>query len=75
MLVGTSEETRFLDRGDGVCKYFDLEAKTCRKYESRPKICRVDEMYDLMYSDAYSWSEFVELNLSVCDALEKSFGR
>lgn len=35
--------TTHLDRGDGTCKHL-REDNTCRIYETRPDICRVDKM-------------------------------
>lgn len=68
--VNLAEETRFLDRGDGTCKYHNATTKTCSIYTERPDICRVDRMYDLRYSHQYTWDEFINLNLQVCDSLK-----
>ena len=40
-----------LDRGDGVCTYFDEKTNLCTTYESRPLVCNVDKMYDNRYKD------------------------
>lgn len=69
--VNFAVETQFLDRGDGVCKHYDLETKNCLIYEVRPDICRVDKSYDDIYKDLYTWDEYVELNLKVCRELQE----
>lgn len=68
--VGLALETRFLDRGDGVCRHYDMASRTCRIYAQRPDICRVDRQYTLNYSQSFSWETFVALNLEVCAALQ-----
>lgn len=68
--VHLSDETRFLDRGNGTCKHYDAGSKACSIYAERPNICRVDRMYLLRYSRLYTWDEFIDLNLRVCAHLE-----
>ena len=68
--VHLSDETRFLDRGDGTCRHYDAASKSCSIYEERPDVCRVDRMYALRYAQKHTWGEFVALNLQVCSALE-----
>ena len=41
------EPAQFLDRGDGVCKYYNDADKACTIYDFRPDFCRVDKMYKL----------------------------
>ena len=65
-IVHLAAETRFLDRGDGTCRNFDVETKGCRIYAERPDICRVDRQYELRYFRQYSWDDFVSLNLKAC---------
>ena len=43
--VSNIEETKYLDKGNGVCKYYDESNKSCLIYDFRPEICRVDKMY------------------------------
>lgn len=69
--VDKSEETKFLDRGDGTCRHYDEETKLCTIYETRPDICRVDKQYELNYKEQYSWQEFTELNLIACKILQE----
>ncbi len=68
--VDLAEQTRFLDRGDGVCGHYDALRKACSIYDDRPDICRVDLQYTLHYAQRHTWKEFVELNLQVCAVLQ-----
>ena len=67
--VNLSTETTFLDRGDGICKHFDITSKLCTIYKARPDICRVQLQYEQNYSKIYSWKEFILLNLEICKIL------
>jgi Fe-S-cluster containining protein len=71
MNVDLSKETQFLNRGDGICKYFDMSNYLCSIYETRPEICRVDVQYKKHYKQLYSWDDFVKLNLKICVKLEE----
>ncbi|WP_376780103.1 YkgJ family cysteine cluster protein [Stutzerimonas nitrititolerans] len=64
--VHLAPETRFLDRGDGTCRHYDATSKGCNIYTQRPDICRVDRQYELIYSQRYSWDEFVAVNVEIC---------
>ncbi|MBA4500872.1 YkgJ family cysteine cluster protein [Marinobacterium marinum] len=70
--VGLAEEVKFLDRGDGVCKYYDSSSHSCSIYESRPEICRVDVQYEKYYINILSWDEFVKKNLDICEKLKSN---
>lgn len=67
--VGQSEQTAFLDRGDGVCYHFNEQTNLCSIYENRPLVCRVEEYYKTYLSDIYEWDEFVKINLEICEKL------
>ncbi|WP_265490275.1 YkgJ family cysteine cluster protein [Mergibacter septicus] len=69
--VDLSPETKELDRGDGICKYYNQQTKLCTIYANRPEICRVDKQYITHYKNQYSWQEFVVINLGICDILKK----
>ena len=58
-----------LNRGDGICKYFDEERSLCAIYEHRPLICNIDAMYEAFYSDKMSRAQYYELNYAACHAL------
>ncbi|WP_367066879.1 YkgJ family cysteine cluster protein [Oryzisolibacter sp. LB2S] len=67
--VHLSDETIFLDRGDGTCRYFDESTKHCSIYLKRPDICRVDVQFKQRFGRIYSWDEYVNRNLQVCKVL------
>ncbi|EGR0489765.1 YkgJ family cysteine cluster protein [Vibrio fluvialis] len=68
--VDLSEETRFLDRGDGTCSNFNTSTNLCDIYDERPLVCRVEEYYNQNLSHMYSWENFIEINLVVCAQLK-----
>ena len=70
--VGNSALTKFLDRGDSICFYLDLQTNLCNIYEKCPQICRVDEMYKNYFATKFSWREFCDLNLKACAELQKN---
>ena len=55
-----------LDRGDGICKYFDEKGRSCLIYKNRPVICNINEFYTLYYAEKLSLKEFHELNKKAC---------
>lgn len=60
-----------LDRGDGICKYFNLNTKMCSIYRDRPEKCNVDKTYELYYKDKISKEQYYQLNYEVCGQLKK----
>lgn len=68
--VHLSEHTAYLDRGDGICHHFDEASKRCSIYEHRPLICRVEDYYHQFLTEAYTWDEFVKINLDICHTLQ-----
>lgn len=60
-----------LDRGDGICRYFDINTKLCSIYENRPDKCNVDKMYDIQYKGTITKDEYYELNYEACRLLKK----
>lgn len=67
--VHLSERTKYLDAGNGVCKHFNFDTKLCNIYTTRPSICNISLQYKKVYSQYYSWDDFVELNLIACAKL------
>ena len=59
----------YLDRGDGICKF--LAGNLCSIYSNRPLLCRVDECYELFFSEDISLEEFYQLNKKECKKLRK----
>ena len=58
-----------LDRGDGVCVH--LRDNLCGIYETRPELCRVDEMYEKYFCRQYSREEYYRINQLVCEQLQR----
>lgn len=74
MNLKTSELYSDPDRGDGICRYFDVTTKLCCIYKNRPDKCNVDKMYEKFYKNTILLEEYYELNYEVCDRLKKIFG-
>ena len=70
--VGKSDIYSFLADASGKCKY--LNGNKCSIYDSRPLICRVDEMYEHYYKDSMTRDEFYELNHMLCNVLKNEKG-
>lgn len=57
-----------LNRGDGVCKHFDMSARLCRVYEERPLICQIDKAYDKLYKNEFiNKQHYYEVMRSFCN--------
>ena len=69
--IGRSPIYSFLDRGDGVCRYYEDNTKLCSIYKNRPVICRVDDMYDLYFKEMMTKEEYYELNYQSCMQLKE----
>ncbi|WP_408869623.1 YkgJ family cysteine cluster protein [Commensalibacter oyaizuii] len=68
--VNLSEETLDLDRGDGVCQFYEESTRLCSVYKNRPEICQIDLQYKMKFSNVYTWNQFVELNLEACKKIQ-----
>ncbi len=60
-----------LDRGDGVCIYFNEITNLCNIYKERPDKCNVDKTYDLLFTKEISREEYYKLNYEACQKLKK----
>ena len=69
--VNQSDQTKYLDGGDGVCRYLDKQSNLCSIYEDRPLVCRVEDYYQEFLQDKITWISFVEMNVKVCEILQK----
>jgi len=67
--VDLNEDSSFLDRGDGVCKYYDEKAM-CKIYEFRPEICRVEKMYK-KFKDKMTYEEYLNASYEACENLRE----
>lgn len=69
--VGSSQLYQALDRGDGVCTYYDDASRLCAIYESRPLLCNVDKMYEEYFCRQMSKEEYYKRNYEACTQLKK----
>lgn len=60
-----------LDKGDGICKYYDIDSKLCTIYSKRPLICNIDKSYYNYFQTFLSLDKYYELNYEVCKKLKK----
>ena len=60
---------RELDRGDGVCKYYDAGTKLCRIYEERPLLCNVDLYFETVLAGKIAQEDYYKANYAACAAL------
>lgn len=60
-----------LDRGDGICKYFNINSKLCTIYGERPEKCNVDKTYERFFKDKMTLEEYYQLNYKACIELKK----
>lgn len=70
--ISLSDIYSSLDRGDGICKFFDEDKSLCSIYENRPIECNVDAMFELYFSQKMTKEEYYELNYKACRKLKKS---
>ena len=56
-----------LDRGDGVCKYLDINSKLCTIYDIRPEKCNVDKFYKRYFQCKMNIEEYYKLNYDTCN--------
>lgn len=71
MNLKMSELYSDLDRGDGICRYFDVTSKQCSIYKNRPDKCNVDKMYEKFYKNTICIEEYYELNYEACNRLKR----
>jgi len=71
--ISNIKELERYDLGNGICKYFDSISNLCTIYENRPDICRVDKMFDLVYSKEFTQEEFYIGNAKVCNDLQEQY--
>ena len=59
----------FLDRGDGICKYLNLNNNLCTIYENRPILCNVKEGYKKFFNDM-PYEEYISRTIQGCKKLK-----
>lgn len=73
--IGNSQIYNELNRGDGICKYFDDETKLCTIYHNRPLLCNVDKAYEIYFKEKMSRDEYYKLNYESCKKIKEKYGR
>lgn len=58
-----------LDRGDGICKYFNEMTNLCSIYETRPDKCNVEKGYQY-FKMMISFEEYLRYNTNACRELQ-----
>lgn len=71
MSIGSSPLLSMLDRGDGICRYFDERSKLCTIYPNRPLICNVDKAFRLYFHESMTLDEYYALNYAACRELKR----
>ncbi len=71
MGVNQYDHSKYLDRGDGICKNLDLETKKCNIYLTRPIFCRVKDYYMSFLKDKMTWKDWSNRNQEACKYLKK----
>ncbi|WP_010200149.1 hypothetical protein [Bacillus sp. m3-13] len=51
-----------------------LENNMCTIYDTRPLICRIDEMYEQAFYEQFSKEEYYEINIKACQQLQREDG-
>lgn len=60
-----------LNRGDGICKYLDLQTNLCTIYDNRPLKCRVIDSY-VLYSNQMTFEDYILLNKKACKTIKEN---
>jgi len=70
--ISKIEALKEFHNGDGICIYLDKESMQCKIYETRPDVCRVEKMYDLVYHKEFKTKEqFYSANMAICSILKE----
>lgn len=68
--LDNNEMYSLLDRGDGICKWFNIKHNNCTIYHTRPEICNIEKMYHSNFS-AIDYDEYINLNIQVCQSVQR----
>lgn len=72
--IGEIKELKEFHNGDGVCIHLNKENHQCTIYETRPDVCRVEKMYDLIYHKEFqSKQQFYNANMNICKTLKEKY--
>lgn len=59
-----------LDRGDGICKYYNIKTHLCNIYDTRPIKCRIIDSYEF-YKEIFSYDEYIKINEEGCRKIKE----
>lgn len=68
--IENSIELKDFNLGNGTCKYLDTIDNSCKIYDKRPDICKVDKMFEIEYYKTFSRKNFYVKNAEVCNYLQ-----
>ena len=68
--AGSVDQLKIFALSNGTCQFLN-EHNKCSIYETRPNLCRVDEMYSSQFSMQYSKVDFYRLNAKICNELQE----
>ena len=72
MNIDKSDIYSDLDRGDGVCKYYNELSHLCNIYDNRPDICNIDKMYEIYFCTTIAKEDYYQMNYNACKQLKKN---
>ena len=61
-----------LNRGDGICKYFDEQTHLCSIYDERPEKCNIDKAHERLFKGVVTKEEYYKQNYLACKELKRS---
>lgn len=73
--VGTNPLYKELDRGDGICRYYDISTKLCSIYNERPLFCNIDARYDIYFQNVLSRDDYYKINHVACEKLRAAVNK
>lgn len=62
-----------LDRGDGICLFYNEKTKLCTIYDKRPVICNIEKIYKLYFLDKIEKNKYYNLNYKACKKLKEKY--
>ncbi|RLA79444.1 MAG: YkgJ family cysteine cluster protein [Epsilonproteobacteria bacterium] len=71
--ISQIKELKEFDLENGICKYLDLIDNSCKIYESRPDICRIEKMFDIKYNKYFTKNKYYIENAKVCNELQEKY--
>lgn len=63
-------ELSMFDMGNGTCIHL-TDDNLCDIYTTRPDICNVEKMYEILYKNYMSREEYENLNMDGCKKLKE----